>query len=135
MWHGTWRPCWLWSSRKADQSGKSGWRAGRQTAHGASSCLSAASHLPLTIWIPQGTDQKAHAGLSLFCSKKNLLTRKGKNWEVWPPPSANTPKMKPRASFPNHSCHSRDGLRTSPPTTSTSQILLSLPAACQKNRG
>ena len=25
-------------------------------------------HLPLTIWIPQGTDQKAHAGLSLFCS-------------------------------------------------------------------
>ena len=70
MWHGTWRPCWLWSSGKADQRGKSGWRAGRPAAHRASSCLSAAFRLSLTIWIPQGTDQKAHAGLSLFCSKK-----------------------------------------------------------------
>lgn len=26
---------------------------------------------------------------------------------MWPPPSANMPKMKPRANFPNHSFHSK----------------------------
>lgn len=77
-------------------------------------CLSAASHLPLTIWIPQGSDQKAHAGLSLVCSKKNLLTRKGKSWGLWPPPSANMPKMEPRANFPNHSFHSQGRFANNP---------------------
>lgn len=91
MFRGTWRLCCLQNSRKPDQSRKSGWWAGWQTAHQGSSCFSAASHLPLNIWIPQGSDQKAHAGPVPVLLWKTV--DKESNWEVWP-------QMEPRANFP-----------------------------------
>lgn len=133
VFHGTWRLCWLQSSRKPDPSGKSGWWADDRRP----TMAPAASLLPPTfLWLfgsPQGSDQKAHAGLSLFCSKK-AVDKEGKNWEVWLPLLANMPKTKPRADFSNHSFHSKRCFENNP-----SYHLHFSPAppapACQKNRG
>lgn len=74
MLRGTWRLGCLHSSRKLVQSGKSGRQAGWQTAHQGSSCLSAASHLPLNIWIPRGVTRR-HM-LACPCCSEKLLTWK-----------------------------------------------------------
>lgn len=91
---GTWRPCCLQSSRKRDQSGKSGWQAGWQTAHHGSSCLSAASHFPLNIWIPRGVTRR-HM-LACPCCSEKLLT--GKEWIGRYSPGCNQGPISPALS-------------------------------------
>lgn len=124
--------------RAAGSQAKVG-RAGGEQDGRRPTMAPAASLLPPTfLWLfgsSQGNDQKAHAGLSRFCSKK-AVDKEGKNWEVWPPPYANMPKMKPRAHFPKYFFFFtlRDVLRATPPTTFV-YLLHALTPACQKNRG
>lgn len=111
MFHGTWRLCWLYSSRKPDQSEKSGWWAGCQTAHHGSSCLSAASHLPLNICIPRGVTKRHMLACPCFALK--AVDKGGRNWEVWP-------KMKPWANFPSYSIQPKTHLEDNLHFTSVS---------------
>lgn len=70
------RPCWLGAAGKQTKVGRAdGEQDDRRPT--APPAASAASHLPLTIWIPPGTDQKAHVTCPCF-ALKNLLTRKGR---------------------------------------------------------
>ena len=96
-------------SRAAGSQTKVG-RAGGEQDGRRPATAPAASLLPPTflrlLGSSQGSDQKAHTGLSLFCSK-TAVDEEEKNWEVWSSTSANMPKMQLRAKLLGHSFHSK----------------------------
>lgn len=111
-------------------------RAGGEQDDRRPTVAPAASLLPPTfLWLfgsPQGSDQKAHAGLACFALKK-LLTRKGRTGRCGHHLQQTCQRWNQGPIFQATPFTPRDVLRTTP-TTFTSLLHL-LPPVCQKNRG